>query len=84
MSLEQQAVVAQCCRHLLARIIYQALKDEGLEGRPKRDWPWEDWHPRSELDTFWQGEWFASICDWLDIEPEGVLQLAAEARPNGR
>lgn len=84
MSLEEQAVIAQGCRHLLARIIYQALKDERLNGKPQRDWPWLDWHPRSELDAFWQSQWFKSICELLDIEAEDVLQLAAKARRNGR
>ena len=84
MPLEQQALVAQGCRNLLARILQQALKDETLQGFPRRDWPWSDLHPRIELDSFWRSEWFHEICEWLDIQPDNVLQLAEEARRNGR
>ena len=84
MSLEMQAAIASNCRHLLARILYQALRDEKLDRRPQRGWPWENWHPRLELDAFWQSEWFEGICEWLDIQPGSVVELARKARRNGR
>lgn len=83
LTLEEQAAIGQGHRHLLARILYQAVKDEKLGGRPRRGWPWENWHPRLELDAFWQSAWCASICEWLDLPHEKVLQLVEEARRNG-
>jgi len=84
MSLEEQALIGQSCRHLLARIVQQALKDEKLDSKPMRDWPWLDWHPRQELDAFWSSQWFGDICELLDIEADSVVELAVKARRNGR
>jgi len=76
--------VAAGCRNLLAAILLQALKDEALDGWPRRDWPWTYLHPRAELDAFWRSEWFESICDWLDLDADRVRQVAKAVRDGRR
>lgn len=72
-------------RRLLAVILRQAIYDEAMAAADmsfdRRTWPWDgEWTPQEELHAFWQSDWCANICQWLDITHAEVLNLVQEVR----
>ena len=84
MSLEEQGLLAQGCRNLLAAVLARAVKDARLNAKPGRTWPWPGLAPRRELDFFFASLWFRNICELLDIEPASVLKCVDAATHHER
>lgn len=84
LSHEERMAAGKGAKRLLAKVLHQALVDEGLaqEDRlPDPYWPWNgEWTPEQELDAFWQSGWLEWMCLWLDMEADEMVDFARGVR----